>query len=190
MRCWERQELDSALVRHGFEKVANFGAHDPGIEITATNRLVASDAVVRRSPLTATGRNPPVDAEPPIAGIIATADATLEAAPVQGVRHARAPWRRRHGRGPPDEGAGRWPPVVVFRRPSARRRITAWGHVRLNLDNRARKRRPVPKDAGSSVRCFSSRSDVDPATVRRSSWEESVHGQHIPRRAIGHALIR
>jgi len=41
MRCWERDELDVLLARHGFGKVSYFGAYDPGIQIGATDRIVA-----------------------------------------------------------------------------------------------------------------------------------------------------
>ena len=40
MRCWEREELDVLLARHGFEKVSCFGAYDPDVAIGATDRLV------------------------------------------------------------------------------------------------------------------------------------------------------
>ncbi len=41
MRCWEREELGVLLARHRFANVSYFGAYDPGIEIGATDRLVA-----------------------------------------------------------------------------------------------------------------------------------------------------
>jgi SAM-dependent methyltransferase len=41
MGCWERHELDSLLMRHGFGVNRYFGAYDPGIEVGATDRLVA-----------------------------------------------------------------------------------------------------------------------------------------------------
>ena len=41
MRCWEFHELSAALARHGFGNVAYFGAYDPGVEVGATDRLVA-----------------------------------------------------------------------------------------------------------------------------------------------------
>ena len=40
MRCWEREELNVLLARHGFGKVLCFGAYDPGVAIGATDRLV------------------------------------------------------------------------------------------------------------------------------------------------------
>ena len=41
MRCWELDELGALLARHGFVNVSCFGAYDPGIEIGATDRIVA-----------------------------------------------------------------------------------------------------------------------------------------------------
>ena len=41
MRCWEREELDILLARHGFRKIQYFGAYDHGVEPGATDRLVA-----------------------------------------------------------------------------------------------------------------------------------------------------
>jgi SAM-dependent methyltransferase len=41
MRCWEADELGALLARHGFANVSCFGAYDPGIEIGATDRIVA-----------------------------------------------------------------------------------------------------------------------------------------------------
>ena len=41
MRCWEPDELGALLARHGFANVSCFGAYDPGIEIGATDRIVA-----------------------------------------------------------------------------------------------------------------------------------------------------
>ena len=40
MRCWEKEELNALLSRHGFGKVSGFGAYDPGVAIGATDRLV------------------------------------------------------------------------------------------------------------------------------------------------------
>ena len=40
MRCWEKEELDTRLSRHGFESVSCFGAYDPGVAVGATDRLV------------------------------------------------------------------------------------------------------------------------------------------------------
>jgi hypothetical protein len=40
MRCWEKEELNALLTRHGFEKVSCFGAYDPGVAVGATDRLV------------------------------------------------------------------------------------------------------------------------------------------------------
>ena len=40
MRCWEREELDLLVARHGFGRVAYFGAYDPKVTIGATDRLV------------------------------------------------------------------------------------------------------------------------------------------------------
>jgi SAM-dependent methyltransferase len=40
MRCWETEELNAMLARHGFGKVSRFGAYDPGVAIGATDRLV------------------------------------------------------------------------------------------------------------------------------------------------------
>jgi SAM-dependent methyltransferase len=40
MRCWERDELDVLLSRHGFGDVSYFGAYDPNIDADATDRLV------------------------------------------------------------------------------------------------------------------------------------------------------
>jgi SAM-dependent methyltransferase len=41
MRCWEFDELNTALTRHGFGNIVYFGAYDPGVEVGATDRLVA-----------------------------------------------------------------------------------------------------------------------------------------------------
>ena len=41
MKCWERPELDAALARHDFGEVRYFGAYDAGIDVGATDRLVA-----------------------------------------------------------------------------------------------------------------------------------------------------
>jgi len=41
MRCWERAELETLLARHGFGRVSLFGAYDPGVELGATDRMVA-----------------------------------------------------------------------------------------------------------------------------------------------------
>ena len=49
MRCWERDELDAALARHGFEHARYFGAYDPNVEAGATDRLVV---VAQRSDVT------------------------------------------------------------------------------------------------------------------------------------------
>jgi SAM-dependent methyltransferase len=40
MRCWEREELNGLLARHGFGKVSCFGAYDPDVAVGATDRLV------------------------------------------------------------------------------------------------------------------------------------------------------
>jgi len=40
MRCWEKEEVDALLARHGFGKVSCFGAYDPGVVVGATDRLV------------------------------------------------------------------------------------------------------------------------------------------------------
>jgi 2-polyprenyl-3-methyl-5-hydroxy-6-metoxy-1,4-benzoquinol methylase len=40
MRCWTRQELDTALAANGFEPASYFGAYDPAIGVGATDRLV------------------------------------------------------------------------------------------------------------------------------------------------------
>jgi SAM-dependent methyltransferase len=40
MRCWTRDELDSALARSGFGVATYFGAFDPDVEAGATDRLV------------------------------------------------------------------------------------------------------------------------------------------------------
>jgi SAM-dependent methyltransferase len=41
MRCWEREELDDLLARHGFGSVQYFGAYDTAVTAGATDRLVA-----------------------------------------------------------------------------------------------------------------------------------------------------
>jgi SAM-dependent methyltransferase len=41
MRCWEREELGMLFVRHGFGNIQYFGAYDHGVELGATDRLVA-----------------------------------------------------------------------------------------------------------------------------------------------------
>lgn len=40
MRCWEQEELNALLSRHGFGKVSSFGAYDAGVAVGATDRLV------------------------------------------------------------------------------------------------------------------------------------------------------
>ena len=40
MRCWEKEELNVLLARHGFGKVSCFGAYHPGVAVGATDRLV------------------------------------------------------------------------------------------------------------------------------------------------------
>jgi 2-polyprenyl-3-methyl-5-hydroxy-6-metoxy-1,4-benzoquinol methylase len=40
MRCWTRDELDSALRQHGFAAIAYFGAYDPAVMPRSTDRLV------------------------------------------------------------------------------------------------------------------------------------------------------
>jgi SAM-dependent methyltransferase len=41
MRCWELDELHGILTRHGFARLAFFGAYDPAIGSGSTDRLVA-----------------------------------------------------------------------------------------------------------------------------------------------------
>jgi len=41
MRCWEREELGMLFARHGFGNIEYFGAYDHGVEVGATDRLVA-----------------------------------------------------------------------------------------------------------------------------------------------------
>jgi SAM-dependent methyltransferase len=41
MRCWDREELSMLFGRHGFGKIQYFGAYDHGVELGATDRLVA-----------------------------------------------------------------------------------------------------------------------------------------------------
>ena len=41
MRCWEREELNTLFARHGFRNIQYFGAYDHGVEVGATDRLVA-----------------------------------------------------------------------------------------------------------------------------------------------------
>jgi SAM-dependent methyltransferase len=41
MRCWNRAELDAALVGAGFDSIAHYGAYDPSVPAGATDRLVA-----------------------------------------------------------------------------------------------------------------------------------------------------
>ena len=40
MRCWTRDELDDTLKRHGFDRVAYFGAYDASVPVGSTDRLV------------------------------------------------------------------------------------------------------------------------------------------------------
>jgi hypothetical protein len=40
MRCWEKEELEGLLARHGFGRVVCFGAYDPEVSFGATDRLV------------------------------------------------------------------------------------------------------------------------------------------------------
>jgi hypothetical protein len=48
MRCWSRNELESTLVRAGFDRVAYFGAYDPAVAAGATDRLVAVGQLCNR----------------------------------------------------------------------------------------------------------------------------------------------
>jgi SAM-dependent methyltransferase len=41
MRCWERQDLERLLNRHGFGHVRYFGAYNPDVEVGTTDRIVA-----------------------------------------------------------------------------------------------------------------------------------------------------
>src|SRR5262252_6182634 len=41
MRCWEREEVSMLFARHGFGNIQYFGAYDHGVELGATDRLVA-----------------------------------------------------------------------------------------------------------------------------------------------------
>ena len=41
MRCWEREELQMLFARHGFGNIHYCGAYDHGVEVGATDRLVA-----------------------------------------------------------------------------------------------------------------------------------------------------
>ena len=41
MRCWEREELNMLFARHGFRNIQYFGAYDHGVELGATDRIVA-----------------------------------------------------------------------------------------------------------------------------------------------------
>lgn len=41
MRCWSRDELDSAFSRNGFRRVCYFGAYDALVELGSTDRIVA-----------------------------------------------------------------------------------------------------------------------------------------------------
>jgi SAM-dependent methyltransferase len=41
MRCWTLEELRGSLRRSGFDRVAYFGAYDPGVESGATDRVIA-----------------------------------------------------------------------------------------------------------------------------------------------------
>jgi len=41
MRCWDREELGVLFARHGFGRIQYFGAYDHGVELGATDRLVA-----------------------------------------------------------------------------------------------------------------------------------------------------
>jgi len=53
MRCWDREELNLMLARHGFEQTSCFGAYDPGIPVGGTDRLVAvtqKRSTIRRNP--------------------------------------------------------------------------------------------------------------------------------------------
>lgn len=49
MRCWEKDELEALLVRHGFEEIAWFGAYDSAVTAGATDRLVAVARLSRDS---------------------------------------------------------------------------------------------------------------------------------------------
>jgi hypothetical protein len=40
MRCWEQDELNTLLGRHGFGEVSYFGAYDPSVAAGASDRLV------------------------------------------------------------------------------------------------------------------------------------------------------
>jgi hypothetical protein len=41
MRCWEREELEVMLARHGFGEIRCFGAYDVNVEAGATDRIVS-----------------------------------------------------------------------------------------------------------------------------------------------------
>jgi hypothetical protein len=41
MRCWEREELGLLFARHGFGNIQYLGAYDHGVELGATDRIVA-----------------------------------------------------------------------------------------------------------------------------------------------------
>jgi SAM-dependent methyltransferase len=41
MRCWEREELSTLFARHGFAHIQYFGAYDHGVELGATDRIIA-----------------------------------------------------------------------------------------------------------------------------------------------------
>jgi hypothetical protein len=41
MRCWKREELGMLFGRHGFGNIQYFGAYNHGVELGATDRLVA-----------------------------------------------------------------------------------------------------------------------------------------------------
>jgi hypothetical protein len=41
MRCWKHEELGTLFERHGFGNIEYFGAYNHGVELGATDRLVA-----------------------------------------------------------------------------------------------------------------------------------------------------
>ena len=47
MRCWTQAELESALVRAGFDQITHHGAYDPSVVAGATDRLVTVSRISR-----------------------------------------------------------------------------------------------------------------------------------------------
>ena len=61
LRWSDRAEIEALLARHGFGKVAWFGAYDPDVPIGSSDRLVV---IAQRCDATASDRLPPIESRP------------------------------------------------------------------------------------------------------------------------------